>query len=380
MAERQFAPALSEAIRKRQYVLNERGLDILIKPIPDDGRAGAMDPRLLALTEPIVRGIHGSLLSLFTPLFLKNRNPRRLAAFMRRYFNDVQSLPVTEGISVRHDTVKTPEADVPIRIYRRLGDAQAEAAPVFLYLHGGGFAAGNPDIVEEMVKQVAHFSGCVAVQPEYRLAPENPFPAAVNDCWETLRWIYRNAASFGGDRRRICVAGDSAGGNLAAVCAVRDRDERSGMVKAQVLLYPVVNMAGKEDENYHFSLTQFTMLKAQKKSILFRIMAMRGGSEGILSCVLGVKDASPPWLSPYLGDTRNLHPSLIICGEFDCLRLDGEAYARKLKAAGVPVRTVRYLGMGHAFAEWIGVQPQAEDCMAEISRFLAEQFSIPPET
>jgi acetyl esterase/lipase len=377
MAERRYSPALLEEIKRKQYVLNERGLDILIKPIPDEGRPGAMDPRLLAITEPIVKGIRGSLLTFFTPLFSKNRNPRHLAAFMRRYFDDVQSIPITEGVSVRHDTVQTPEADVPVRVYRREdawdGDARLEAAPVLLYMHGGGFAAGNPDVVEEIVKQLVHLSGCVAVQPEYRLAPENPFPAALNDCWEILQWVYRNAASFGGDPKRICVAGDSAGGNLAAVCAMRGRDEGGGMVKAQVLLYPVVNMAGKEDENYHFSLDQFTMLKEQKKSILFRIRAMRGGSEGILGCVLGVKDESLPLLSPYLGDLRNMPPSLVICGEFDCLRLDGEAYARKLKAAGVPVRTVRYLGIGHAFAEYIGVQPQAEDCMAEISRFIAER-------
>ncbi|MDR1251290.1 MAG: alpha/beta hydrolase [Treponema sp.] len=355
--------------------MNERGLDILIKPIPDDDRSGAMDPRLFAGTAPIVKGFRGFMLSLITPLFLRNRNPHRLAAFMRRYFNDVQSLPVTQGVSVRCDIVRTPQADLPIRIYRResglLPGVQGQEVPVFVYIHGGGFAAGNPDVVEEMVKQVVSFSGCIAVQPEYRLAPENPFPASLNDCWETVRWVYGNAAAFGGDPNRICVAGDSAGGNMAAVCAMRDRDEGGGMIKAQVLLYPVVNIARKEDEYYHFSLDQFTILREQKRSILFRIMAMRC-SKGLLGCILGVRDETQPYLSPYLGELRNMPPCLILCGEFDCLRLEGEAYARKLKAAGVPVRIVRYLGMGHAFAEEIGSQPQAEDCMAEIARFITE--------
>jgi acetyl esterase/lipase len=378
MGERRFSPALLEAIRRKQYIRNERGLDILVKPIPDDDRPGAMDPRLRAITDPVVKGFRGLLISFISPLILGSRNPQRIAAFMRRYFNDIQSLPVTEGVSVRYDTLQTPEAEVPVRIYRRENPPLGESVPVLLYMHGGGFAAGSPDVVEELVKQLALLSGCVAVQPEYRLAPEHPFPAALNDCWETLKWIYRNAASFGGDPRRICVAGDSAGGNLAAVCAMRDRDEgnaaphKDTMVKAQVLLYPVLNMTGKEDDNYHFSLDQFTMLKAQKKSILFRINSMRAGSKGVLSCVLGVKDASLPYLSPYFCDLRDMPPTLILSGEFDCLRLDGEAYARKLKAAGIPVRTIRYLGMGHAFAEWIGVQPQAEDSMAEISRFIAD--------
>jgi acetyl esterase/lipase len=376
MTERRFSPDLLEAIRQKQHVLHERGLDILIKPIPDDDRSGAMDPRLFAGTAPIVKGLRGFTLSLLTPLLLRNRNPHRLAAFMRRYFNDVQSLPVTWGVSVRRDIVRTPQADLPIRIYRRESGpspgAQGQAAPVLVYIHGGGFAAGNPDVVEEMVKQVVSFSGCIAVQPAYRLAPENPFPASLNDCWETVRWVYGSAAAFGGDPNRICVAGDSAGGNLAAACAMRDRDEGSGMIKAHILLYPVVNIAQKEDENYHFSLDQFTILREQKKAILFRIMAMRC-SKGLLSCVLGVRDETQPYLSPYLGELRNMPPCLILCGEFDCLRLEGEAYARKLKAAGVPVRIVRYLGMGHAFAEEIGRQPQAEDCMAEIARFITER-------
>ncbi|MCL1992846.1 MAG: alpha/beta hydrolase, partial [Spirochaetes bacterium] len=244
--------------------------------------------------------------------------------------------------------------------------------PVFYYLHGGGFAAGRPDTVEEMVKLVVSLSGCVAVQAQYALAPENPFPASLEDCWEVLKWIYANAVSFGGDKNRICIAGDSAGGNLATVCAMRDRDEKTGMVKAQVLLYPVVNMAGREDDNYHFSLDQFTILKDHRKAILFRITAMRCAGQGLLGCVLGVKDESVPWLSPYLGNLAGMPPALILCGEFDCLRLDGEAYARKLQAAGCEVRVVRYLGLGHAFAEWIGVQPQAEDCMAEVARFLKD--------
>jgi acetyl esterase/lipase len=318
---------------------------------------------------------------------MKNRNPRRLAVFMRRFFNGVQSLPITEGVSVRHETVRSGGIEIPVRIYRRESGSAAGASPpaavpdtggaaaprpVFYYIHGGGFAAGHPGVVEEMIKQVTALSGCVGVQPDYRLAPEHPYPASLEDCYAGLKWVYENAASLGGDKSRICIAGDSAGGNLAAVCAMKDRDEGSGMVKAQVLLYPTVNLAGKEDKNYRFSLDRFTILKEHRRSILFRINSMRCSSEGVLGCVLGVKDQTPPYISPYLGNLAGLPPCLIAYGEFDCLRLDSEAYARKLAASGVPVRVIRYLGLGHAFAECIGVQPQAEDCMAEIGRFVAE--------
>jgi acetyl esterase/lipase len=381
---RAYPLSLLDAIGKKQHLVRERGIDILVKPIPDDDRPGAMDRRLLEITEPIVSGLRGFFVRFFLPLFNKSRNPRRLAGFMRRFFNDIQSLPLTEGVSVSHDTVRNAGVEIPVRIYRREAAAAGPrnedsragpGAPVFYFIHGGGFAAGNPDVVEEMVKQVTSLSGCVGVQLDYRLAPEHPYPASLDDCYAVLKWLYQNAASLGGDKNRICVAGDSAGGNLAAVCAMKDRDEGAGMVRAQVLLYPTVNLAGKEDENYHFSLDQFTILKEHRRSILFRIESMRGGSEGILGCVLGLRDRSSPYVSPYLGNLAGLPSCLIICGEFDCLRLENEAYARRLAAAGVPVRVIRYLGLGHAFAESIGVQPQAEDCMTEIGRFVTETGS-----
>ena len=375
MAERLFSPDLLQAIAGKQYVLNERGFDILVKPIPDDERPGAMDPRLLKITLPVTEGIKGFILSLTTPIFVKSRSPRRITAFMRSHFMDIKSVPITADVTVRRGSVQTDETEVPIRIYRRAAGNDAdkcENLPVLFYIHGGGFAAGSPDIVEEMVKKIVSLSGCVAVQADYRLAPENPFPASLNDCWEVLKWIYKNSREINGDRKRICIAGDSAGGNLATVCAMRDRDEGAGMVKAQVLMYPVLNMAGKEDDNYRWSLNEFKILKEHRKPILFRINAMRPAGKGVLGCVLGAKDESQPYLSPYLGSLGGMPPCLILCGEFDSLRLDSEAYARKLKAAGVMVRMVRYLGMAHAFAEWIGAQPQAEDCMAEISRFMDE--------
>jgi acetyl esterase/lipase len=382
--DKKYPPQLLDAIKEKQRTVQERGLDILIKPIPDDDRPGAMDPRLLAITEPIVKGFRGFLVHLMSPMIVHDRNPKRVAKFMRRFFNTVQSIPISQGVSVEHEIVQGGDISVPIRIYRReaakLGakagaklGAKSALPPLFLYIHGGGFAAGLPEIVEEMVKRVTELSGCVAVQPDYRLAPEHPYPAALEDCWAVLKWIHENASSLGGDRNRIFIAGDSAGGNLATVCAMRNRNEGSRMVRGQILLYPVVNLTGREDENYHFSLDQYQILREHKKSILFRIHGMRSGSEGVLGCLLGVKDEGIPYISPYLWDLSGMPPCLIMYGEFDCLRLDSEAYARKLLQSGVPVRAIRYLGMGHAFAEYVGVQPQADDCMLEISRFLEER-------
>jgi acetyl esterase/lipase len=372
MVEREYPRELLDLILKKQRIVREGGIDILVKPVPDDDRPGAMDPRLLAGTLPMVRGFRGVLVSLAFKLMLMTRDPRKLARRMRRLFNNVDSIPVTGGVSVLSDTVPAGDIRVPIRVYRTQEDGEPAPKPVFLYIHGGGFAAGHPDVVEEMVKQVARNTRCPAVQVDYRLAPEHPYPAALDDCYGVLEWLYKNAGRYGGDGERICIAGDSAGGTLAAVCAMKDRDGGTRMVKAQALLYPVLNMAGKEDQDYHFSLDQYRYVPEQKKAARFRITAMRGSSSGILGLLLGVKDESDPYLSPYLGDLRGLPPCIILFGEFDYFRLENEAYARKLARAGVPVKAVRYSGMGHAFAEPIGVQPQAEDCMREIGEFMME--------
>jgi acetyl esterase/lipase len=378
--ERRYSPELLDRIRQKQRLVRERGIDILVKPVPDDDRPGAMDPRLLADTLPMVRGPRGLLISLAFKLMLRTRNPRKLARRMRRFFNNVESIPVTGGVSVISDTVPLENAGVPIRVYRAREDGEpadkpaGAPEPVFLYIHGGGFAAGHPGVVEEMVKQVTRNTRCLAVQVDYRLAPENPYPAALDDCYGVLKWLYKNAGRYGGDGERILIAGDSAGGNLAAVCAMKDRDEGTRMVKAQALLYPVLNMAGKEDRDYHFSLDQYRYLSEQKKAVKFRITAMRSSASGVLGLLLGVKDESHPYLSPYLGDLRDLPPCIILFGEFDFFRLENEAYARILAGAGVPVKVVRYSGMGHAFAEPIGIQPQAEDCMREIGEFMMEHL------
>ncbi|MDR3160456.1 MAG: alpha/beta hydrolase [Spirochaetaceae bacterium] len=375
--ERKEAEALAGAIREKQRMVREGGLDILVKPIPDDDRPGAMDPRFLAETLPAIRGIRRPLFFLILQFMLRARNPKRIAYWMRRFFNGVNSLPVAQGVGIHRLSIPNGEVSVPLRIY--LPDspegplpAASPSRPVLLYFHGGGFAAGRPEVVEELCRLVVQRSGCMAVQAEYRLAPEHPYPAGLEDCYAALCWLFQHAGRFGADGDRICVGGDSAGGNLAAACALRDRDEGRGMVKALALLYPTLNVAGVEDGEYRFSPDQYQFLPEHRRAAQFRIASMRPASTGVLARVLKAPDPRHPSLSPYLGDLRALPPCLICCGEFDYLRPECEAYARKLAKAAVPVRLLRYAGMGHAFAEYIGVFPQAEDCAEEIGRFIRE--------
>jgi acetyl esterase/lipase len=365
--ERSRALLLRDTIRAKQRTVSEGNLSILVKPIPDDDRPGALDGRLLS-TVPLPARKAGAFLSPLLRLIFAGGNPKRIAAIMRRFFNDVNSLPVVKGVSVRRAVVRTEEADIGIRIYAP-ENGGAGKKPVFYYIHGGGFAAGHPGVVEELCRQIVLEADCIGVQADYRLAPEHPYPAALNDCYGVLRWLSAHAEELGGDCGSVCIAGDSAGGNLAAACAMRDRDEGRGAVKAQVLLYPAVNLAAREDADFHFSLDQYDMLPAHRHAVSFMINVMRIGSPGMLK-VLMAGNPEDPYLNPYFGTFEGLPPALVIYGEFDYFRLESEAYARKLSRAAVPVRVIRYSGLSHAFAERIGVQPQAEDCAGEIAAFV----------
>src|SRR5262249_34672642 len=135
--------------------------------------------------------------------------------------------------------VEDRDADgVPVRIYR---PSDAPALPVVVYLHGGGWTIGSVEHFDPIVRQLANASGAIVVSVDYRLAPEPPYPTPLADCWHAVQWVAAHAAEFGGDPTRIAVAGDSAGGNLAAVCALLARDAGGPELALQVLVYPVTD-------------------------------------------------------------------------------------------------------------------------------------------
>ncbi len=370
MEQRRYTKDLLDALATQAKTVNEQGLDILVKPIPDGARPGLADPRFYKEMAPLFTGVKGFIAKQMMKSFSNPKSPEKMAENMRRMFDGIKSIPITGGVSTARQTVSANGVEVPIRIYTPENQA-ANKQPVFYYIHGGGFAAGSMDVVEEMCKLVVEKTGCVSVSVGYRLAPEHPFPGGLDDCWAVLRWIYENAGSFGGDGARICISGDSAGGNLAAVCAMKDRDAGTRMVKVQALLYPTVNMAGVEDEDYHFSADIFEIAPEHAALLVPMTSMLKSASgEGGLASLLGVKDMKDPYVSPYLGHMDGLPPCIILYGEYDFLRVECESYARKLQKAGVEVKAVRYRGLSHGFADVIGKYPQAEDCMDEVGKFM----------
>lgn len=252
-----------------------------------------------------------------------------------------------------------PAGDIPIRIYTPEGDAPL---PVLVYFHGGGWVIGDISTHDATCRSLANAAGCIVVSVGYRLAPEHKFPGAVEDAAAATRWVAEHVASFGGDQARIAVGGDSAGGNLAAVVALIAKREGGPPIVFQLLIYPVVD-SDLETGSYRENAEGYLLTK---ESMRWFFGHYHGGEE----------DARHPHASPLRADDLSgLPPALIITAEFDPLRDEGEAYARRLGEAGVPVICSRYDGMIHGFFNMALVVDKAKDAIRESGRALRSAFA-----
>jgi acetyl esterase len=230
-------------------------------------------------------------------------------------------------------TLPGPAGDIPIRIYTPI---LGKTLPVLLYYHGGGWVIGNIETSDVLCRTLCNAAGCIVVSVDYRLAPENPFPAAVDDAYCAALWTAANAAGFNGDPSRIAVSGDSAGGNLAAVVALIARDRGMPALKFQLLVYPVTD-AACDTPSYTENADGYMLTRDGMR--WFWNHYARSDAER------SNPHASPLRASNFAG----LPPALVITAEYDPLRDEGELYADRLRAAGVPVTLAHYDGMIHGF-------------------------------
>jgi len=223
--------------------------------------------------------------------------------------------------------------EVPVRIYTPQGSAPF---PVLLFFHGGGFALCSVQSHDELCRAVANAAACMVVSVDHRLAPEDKFPAAHDDCYAASKWVAENAAAIGADPTRIAVGGDSAGGNLAAVMALKARDGGAPPLVYQVLIYPLTGFAF-DTASYRENASGYFLTTDDVRWCMS--LYLRNDA-----------DVDNPYASPLrANDLGGLPPALVITAEFDPLRDEGEAYATRLREAGVPVVCTRYDGMIHGF-------------------------------
>ncbi|WP_212005138.1 alpha/beta hydrolase [Chitinophaga sp. HK235] len=260
------------------------------------------------------------------------------------------------------ENVYIPSAtgDIPIRIYRPSDQPQL---PAVLYFHGGWFNAGNLETHDRPVRTLARLSNAVFIAVDYRLAPEFPFPHGLNDCCETLKWVIENAAALGIDPARIALAGDSAGGALAATVSRRAVKTMGINIPCQVLIYPVTDSSLSSPSWELFSDGPNLTLDGAK--IAWDLYTPSPSHRNN-------PDAAPLLAS----DLTGLPPTLIITAEYDPLRDEAVQYAQKLLSAGVTVRLTEYTGMIHGFFQMGGIISSGKQAIEEAADFLSNHFSV----
>jgi acetyl esterase len=286
--------------------------------------------------------------------------PEARARMIAAFVTGVAPEPVHD---IRNGSIPGPGGDLPIRVYT---PAPQSSLPVFVFFHGGGWTLNNLDTHDGICRSIANMAQCIVVAVDYRLSPEHKFPIPVEDAYVATQWVVNNATKINADPARVAVGGDSSGGNQAAAVALLSRDRGGPNIVYQVLVYPVTDYylpgtPSYEEHGTGYSLTRDAMIWFWNNYL-----------------PIGA-DPSNPYISPLRAqDLRHLPPSLILTGEFDPLRDEGEQFAAKLREAGISVRLTRYEGMMHGFLLQFRTMDRGRLALAEIADGLRAAFGVTP--
>ena len=259
---------------------------------------------------------------------------------------------------VKNITIPGPGEEIPLRIYTPSGSGPF---PILVYFHGGGWVLGNLNTCNNTCHFLSSKIGCIVISVDYRLAPKHKFPAAVDDAYAATTWAAEHAEDINGDSGRIAVAGESAGGNLAAAVCLMIQDRGGPPLLFQVLAYPATNLATLETDSHRNFAKGYGLTNFHVKWFLKQYLPRE-------------KDRKDPYASPLLAeDISKVPPALVITGEFDILRDDGELYVERLRNAGIEARFIRYAAKGH-MAHWKNSSGKAGDAQYQTAFALQAAF------
>ncbi|MFT3931748.1 MAG: alpha/beta hydrolase fold domain-containing protein [Spongiibacteraceae bacterium] len=270
-------------------------------------------------------------------------------------------LPSEKVADTKDFKIPSSGFDIPVRAYWPQNTDRNQPLPVIVYFHGGGFVVGSVDIFDGLTRALANATKAIVVSVDYRLAPAHPYPAAVEDCYTATQWVADNIATLGGDPKKIAVAGDSAGGNLSAVVALKAREAGTPTIAAQIMYYPAVDLS----ETHYDSKDKFGDGYGLSKAAGKKFEQAYGAN---------VSDRKDPYLSPlYAPSLAGLPPALIITAGFDPLTDASKAYAAKLESSGISVTALNYSDIVHGFMS-VKLFPQRRDALNVTSVFLNSVF------
>jgi acetyl esterase len=264
-------------------------------------------------------------------------------------------LRIAEVASVADRSIPGPGGPLDLRVYSPSGTGPF---PLLVFLHGSGWVVCDLDTHDPLCRNLCAGAGCVVVSVDYRLAPEHRFPAAPDDCLAATRWAAEHAVELCADPSRVALAGDSSGGTLAAVTALRVRDEGGPRLVGQLLIYPSADLGLPATPSLAEYGEGYGLGKADLRWFWDKYLALG--------------DERHPHASPmHASDLRGLPPVLVVTAECDPLRDDGERFAARLREAGVPTTVSRYEGMAHGFFTLAGLVSKADAAQAEACAWLS---------
>jgi acetyl esterase len=267
--------------------------------------------------------------------------------------------PFEDVAAVAEHKVPVKGGEIVVRVYSPGGPGPH---PALVFYHGGGWVIGDLYTHDGICRSITNAAGCMVASVDYRLAPEFRYPVAAEDSYAALAWVVDNAARLGIDARRVAVGGDSAGGNLATVVALMARERGGPAPIQQTLIYPVTNQ-DLDTPSYQENATGYLLTREAMRWFWRHYLARE-------------EQGKEPYASPLLAPSvAGLPPALVITAGCDPLRDEGEAYAARLRAAGVPVTLTRYEGVFHGFVRMTRLLDKAKSALDEVAGSLRKAFT-----
>lgn len=336
---------LIKAMNENARFINEDGVDILVKPIPDQVEGTRIDRRI--------------------KYFDEYKRPKRSGnpyVFAGEAVGDMRDNMGLLNLNLCKSNILMSKENingVNCRVYKKEG--LKENLPCIVYIHGGAFIGGSLDVSENSCKLIAEGINGIVISVDYSLAPEKPYPLGLNDCRKVVEYIEENNFLYGIDKSKIGIVGESAGANLATIVA----NENSN-IKFQGLVYPVVTFVEK---NPFFNWDIDLYENPYKEEKIYNFINSLRNCEGLVQKLYIQRELDPRRedLSPIFNkNLSKAKKTLIAVSEYDYLRVQGEAYGKLIHKAGVETKIIRYEGVNHAFLDNLGIYPQAEDTINEI--------------
>lgn len=360
MKGRKYDSSLVNKIRKNAFVTEEEGISIINKVVPDDERPHVMDPRIFEIAT--------AKYSMFREMAKAGWKLSN-----ERYRPDKITYDLCESSIVEEEFLIEIDSDHMIDIFEFKPKNAVGLLPCMIYLHGGGMTAGDIRLYRDQMRLIAEKASAVVLFPEYRLAPECPFPGPVKDCYGTLEYVYSHAEELGINKSKIMLAGDSAGGQLTNAVILTDERHR---VRKVFELYPAFDVRNYNAiKEYQWSYCKYAFIPEQEEIIRSRIEriknAMDHESKNSVNLYLQNKTApANPLVSAYCAeddDLKKFPETVIAFAEFDYLTVGIIESIKKLKNLDVQIKAIRYCGCDHGFLDLLGTVVQAEECCLTIS-------------